>query len=205
MLPSNLEEFLKKTYQFHGHICPGQPLGYRMAMAGLREIGILKGDEDKVMAFVEVGGCIADAIQVATGITLGHGTLKFYDYGKFAATFLNTETGNAVRVSQRKEAKDDALAYAKKMGWSTGKEENRSPEDEETALLLKAYSVMPEDQLFTVKKVKVNLPAEDLPGKTMHIVPCNQCGELVFKNREIIKDGKAYCRSCLQGAYYSAL
>jgi formylmethanofuran dehydrogenase subunit E len=205
MLPINLEDFLKKTLDFHGHICAGQPLGYRMAMAGLREIGVPNGEEDNVLAFVEFGGCIADAIQLATGITLGHGSLKFYDYGKFAATFLNTETGNAVRVSQRKEAKDEALAYAKGRGWSSGREGDMSSEDEETELLLKAYSAMPEDQLFTVKKVKVDLPPEDTPGKPMHIVTCNGCGELVFRNREIMRDGKPYCKSCVQGAYYSTL
>ena len=36
--------------------------------------------------------------KAVTGASLGKRTLKFLDYGKLAATFLNVETGKAVRT-----------------------------------------------------------------------------------------------------------
>ena len=199
----DLEVFLKRALEFHGHVCSGQSLGYRMVVAGLREAGIDTPEQrDNAVAFVEVGGCIADAIQIAAGITLGHGTLKFYDYGKFAATFLNPDTGEAVRVVQKKDANDEALAYAKERGWTT-KELDKISEEESAELMVRAYSEMPEDRIFTIQKVRVNLPPEEMERGYKHIAICSSCGEMVFRRREIVKDGKAYCRSCLQGSYYS--
>ncbi|HEU4391529.1 MAG TPA: formylmethanofuran dehydrogenase subunit E family protein, partial [Blastocatellia bacterium] len=97
----SLDELLKRAEQSHGHMCAGQVLGVRLAMLGCRLIGI---DEPrgrpgkKLLVFVEIDRCAADAIQTVTGCRLGKRTLKYYDYGKLAATFLNTETGNAFRV-----------------------------------------------------------------------------------------------------------
>jgi formylmethanofuran dehydrogenase subunit E len=199
----DLEVFLKRALEFHGHVCSGQSLGYRMVIAGLREAGIVTPEQrDNAVAFVEVGGCIADAIQIAAGITLGHGTLKFYDYGKFAATFLNSDTSEAVRVAQLKDANDYALAFAKERGWTT-KELGEISEDERAKLMVRAYGEMPEDRIFTIRKVRVNVPREDMERGYKNLAICSSCGEMVFMHREIVKDGKAYCRSCLQGSYYS--
>lgn len=79
-----------------------------MSMLGRSEIGIIdpKGtDMGNVIIFVEMDRCATDAVQSVTGCSLGHRTLKFQDYGKMAATFLNLKTGKANRVIAREESK----------------------------------------------------------------------------------------------------
>src|SRR3990172_11708339 len=87
---------LQQSVRTHGHLCPGQVLGVRMSLLGLREIGIddPKGKDRKtIIVFVEMDRCATDAVQSITGCSLGHRTMKFMDYGKMAATFLNLKTG----------------------------------------------------------------------------------------------------------------
>src|SRR5512135_1102131 len=107
----SLEEYLALAAQSHGHMCPGQVLGVRMAMLGLRELGI--DDPAKyrrrLLTFVEIDRCATDAVSLVTGCRLGKRSLKFVDYGKVAATFVDLETHRAVRVV----ARDDSRAKAK--------------------------------------------------------------------------------------------
>src|SRR5512139_49561 len=104
----DFECLLQESAGIHGHLCPGQVLGVRMAIFGLSYIGIEdpKGrDRKKLIVFVEMDRCAADAIQSVTGCSLGHRTLKFLDYGKMAATFSNLSTGKSVRVAAREDAR----------------------------------------------------------------------------------------------------
>src|SRR5262245_14375140 len=106
-----LEELLKQAEQSHGHMCAGQVLGVRMAMLGCREIGVEdpRGtDKKSLIAFVEIDRCAADAVNTVTGCRLGKRTLKFYDFGKLAATFLNVKTGEAVRVVALESSREAA-------------------------------------------------------------------------------------------------
>jgi formylmethanofuran dehydrogenase subunit E len=115
---SGFRSLLEKAASFHGHMCGGQPLGVRMAMAGLRELGMTKRSKrHDLIVYVEVGRCIADAIQVVTGCTVGHGRLKLVDYGKFAATFVDISSGKAVRIVSRKDARTAAMRFAEKEKW----------------------------------------------------------------------------------------
>ena len=87
-----LEELLPKAEAAHGHMCPGQILGVRMALLGLRSLGIgdpLGADRKRLVTFVEIDRCATDAIGLVTGCRLGKRTLKFRDWGKMAATFVD--------------------------------------------------------------------------------------------------------------------
>src|SRR5512134_463242 len=102
----NFESLLNESVKIHGHLCPGQVLGVKMSMLGLREIGITdpKGkDRKSIIVFVEMDRCATDAVQSVTGCSLGHRTMKFMDYGKMAATFVNPKTKKAVRVVAKEE------------------------------------------------------------------------------------------------------
>src|SRR5262247_13063 len=97
----SLDQVLRECESLHGHMCAGQLLGARMALLGCRFLGISdpRGlDRKKLIVWVEIDRCMADAVSAATGVRLGQRSLKYMDYGKVAATFLNLETGNAVRV-----------------------------------------------------------------------------------------------------------
>ncbi len=188
----DFEKLLEESVKTHGHLCPGQVLGVRMSMLGLKSIGINDpkgGDRKKLIVYVEIDRCATDAIQSVTGCSLGKRSLKFIDFGKMAATFVNPETGKAVRILAKEDAK--------------GRAKNYFPDIEDKyKCQIEAYKVMPDDELFKWTDVKVEIPDEDMPGRPLRRVKCEKCGEHVQDNRDVTIDGKLLCKACAQGAYY---
>lgn len=189
---TDFDELLDASAKLHGHLCAGQVLGVRMSLVGLRMVGIRdpKGaDRRNIMVFVEMDRCATDAVQSVTGCSLGKRSLKFLDYGKMAATFLNLRTGKAVRVAVLEE--------------SRGKARERCPEQENAyAAQVEAYQTLPENELFRVSAVAVKVAPQDMPGRPIRRVRCESCGEHIQDMREVVKDGKALCISCAEGSYY---
>src|SRR5437762_4075426 len=93
----------------HTDICaPGQVLGVRMAMLGLKKLGLEDPqgkDRKRIVTFVEIDRCATDAVMVVTGCRLGKRALKFRDWGKMAATFIDVGTGKALRVAAKESSK----------------------------------------------------------------------------------------------------
>ena len=145
---------------------------------------------------------ISNITKVSYLCTIGHRSLKFIDYGKFAATFVDFSNDNAVRISSKKDARLSAMKFAKKQGWLKPDERIEEFTDREKELIVRAYSGMPEMDLIDIARVKVDIPKEDLPGRPTHITACESCGELIFDHRETIKEGRTLCRSCASGSYY---
>lgn len=185
------DELLATAEVMHGgHACPGQVLGVRMAMRACRELGIEEPEQDKrVIVFVEIDRCAADAIAAVTGCRLGRRTLKHVDYGKMAATFVDTQTGQAVRVVAVEGSRDKAWSYA-------------PPGLSKYDVQREAYKVMSDDELFVVQKVVVDLRPEDQPGPPVSQVICDHCGERVNDRREVHVNGQVLCRACARGGYY---
>src|SRR6202020_1894662 len=93
----------------HGHLCAGQILGVRMAMLGCKRLGIddPKGrDRKRLVTFVEIDRCATDAIGVVTGCRLGERALKFREWGKMAAPFVDLEAGRAIRISAKESSRN---------------------------------------------------------------------------------------------------
>ena len=188
----NFESLLNESVRVHGHLCAGQVLGVRMSMLGLREIGIRdpKGtDRKSLIVYVETDRCATDAVQSVTGCSLGKRSMKFMDYGKMAATYVNLKTGKAIRIVAREDSRDKAKGHFPEI-------ENKY------AAQLEAYKVLADEELFEVMEVSVKLRPEDLPGRPMRRVQCDSCGEHVQDMREVNRDGKVLCVACSQGGYY---
>jgi formylmethanofuran dehydrogenase subunit E len=188
------ETLLSESVRVHGHLCPGQVVGVRMAMLGCRLIGLeepTRRDQiKKLIVYVEMDRCTADAVAHVTGVKLGRRSLKFVDYGIMAATFLNLETGRAFRVLSTEESRDLAAVYA--------------PEIEgKGARQLEAYRRMPDSVLFRVQKVSVRMDDCDLPGPTRHKVACSRCGQIIRDRREVMDHGKPICKPCSETCYFS--
>src|SRR5512135_2075575 len=104
----SFDEYLIDAEQAHGHLCAGQVLGVRLAMLGLQKLGIEdpRGkDRKRLVTFVEIDRCATDAIGVVTGCRLGKRALKFRDWGKVAATFVDVSSGRAFRIAARESSK----------------------------------------------------------------------------------------------------
>lgn len=190
----SFESLLKSSAAAHGHLCPGQVVGVRMAMLGCRLIGLDEPTRDeqikKLIVYVEMDRCTADAVAHITGVKLGRRSLKFVDYGIMAATFLNLETGKAFRVISTEEARELASVYAPEIP-------KKYPQQ------LEAYKRMPDSVLFRVQEVRVDISEYDLPGPTRRKVTCSRCGQVVRDNREVTQDSNVLCKPCAEGAYFS--
>jgi formylmethanofuran dehydrogenase subunit E len=190
----SLEEYITLAAQNHGHMCPGQVLGIRMAMLGLKAIGIddPAKQRKRLLTFVEIDRCATDAVSLVTGCRLGKRSLKYVDYGKVAATFVDLESNRAVRVV----ARDDSREKAKEMFPHLADVHKAQVE---------AYKVMEDADLFIVRTVRVRLKPEDLPGGSRTRVTCEQCGEGISGGREKRIDGRVLCRSCAGDRYYDEM
>ncbi len=191
----SLDEYLRDAEQAHGHLCAGQVLGVRLAMLGLAKLGIEDPhgkDRKRLVTFVEIDRCATDAVAVVTGCRLGKRALKFRDWGKVAATFVDLHTGKAIRIS----AKESSKTLARQM----------HPEiaDKNQQQML-AYREISDADLFATQWVKVELPPEEFPGYKGERVVCDICGEGINFCREVRQGGRVFCRSCAGERYYKPL
>jgi len=187
----SFEELLSDAVTMHrGCACPGQVLGVRMAMLGCRLLGIDEPTQGKrLIVYVEIDRCMADAIAAVTGCRLGKRTLKHMDYGKCACTFVDTLTGRAIRISARDDSRDHVWSYV-----PFSLDRNTTQRE--------AYKIMPDDELFEVQEVTVNIPNHDMPGRPISRVLCAICGEGINDRREVKMNGSVLCRACAYGSYY---
>jgi formylmethanofuran dehydrogenase subunit E len=191
-----LDELLEECGRLHGHMCAGQLLGARMAVLGCRLVGVRDprgADRKKLIVWVEIDRCMADAVGAVTGVRLGKRSLKYLDYGKVAATFLNAETGEAVRVVALEESR--SLADARHPEIESKKERQ-----------FLAYREAADEELFKVERVEVEYGEMDAPGRPRSRVMCGRCGEGVNDGREVsVTEGSVLCRPCASGGYYRRL
>jgi formylmethanofuran dehydrogenase subunit E len=191
----SFDELLEISTRIHGHICAGQVIGVRMSMIALALLGIHDPqglDRKKLYVIVEIDRCATDAIQSVTGCSLGKRSMKWLDHGIMAATFVNLLTGKAVRITAREEARERSKEYCSEIA-------------DKYARQLEAYKIMPEDELFRVESVSLNLPPEDLPGRPLKRVQCEVCADWVQDCRDELSEGKVVCRNCARGRYYTKI
>jgi formylmethanofuran dehydrogenase subunit E len=191
----SLDEYLRAAEQAHGHLCAGQMLGVRMAMLGLEKLGIddpAGKDRKRLVTFIEIDRCATDAIGVVTGCRLGKRALKFRDWGKMAATFVDVSTGKAIRIAAKESSKQLARTMHPEL---TDKNQQQ----------MLAYREMAEDDLFTKQWVKVEMPPEEFPGYKGERIVCAECGEGINFRREIQREGRLLCRACAGERYYQVL
>jgi len=188
-----LEEYIERANVAHGHTCAGQILGIRLSLLGLKELGIddpIK-ERKRLITIVEIDRCATDAVQLVTGCRLGKRALKFKDFGKVAATFVDLKTGRAIRIVAREESKQKARELF--------------PELEKEEGQRRAYRQLSDEDLFSRQWVRVALPEEDMPGYRAPRVVCAQCGEGINFKREVQRDGRLLCRACAGERYYEPL
>lgn len=190
----SFELLLEESAATHGHLCPGQVVGVRMAMLGCRLIGLDEPSRidqiKKLIVYVEMDRCTADAVAHVTGVKLGRRSLKFADYGIMAATFVNLDSGAAYRVLSTEDARSLAAVYAPDIS-------------EKSEQQLEAYTRMPDSVLFRVQKVRVKLDRYDMPGPTRSKTICQRCGQVVRDGREILRNSQVICKPCTEESYFS--
>ena len=193
----SFDELLQMAEAAHGHLCAGQILGVRMALLGCQRLGIEEPrgrDRKRLVTFIEIDRCATDAIGVVTGCRLGKRALKFRDWGKMAATFVDLADGRALRIAARDSSKEQARARHPEI-------ENKNQQQ------MLAYREMPDADLFTEEWVQVALPPKEFPGFKGERVACAQCGEGINYDRFVERSGERLCRGCAapEQRYYQPL
>ncbi len=191
------EELPEWAWEFHGHRCPFMPMGYRMGIAAMRELGIERAKDHGVFALVEIGvghpqACMADGVMAATGCTYGKLMMERLGYGK-VAMILHAPGRGTVRVYLRSEfqdelAKQEFFAYRKR-----GIEPSDIP-PEVTQRVVDRVLASAADQLFKVERLPDFAFAR--PKSSFAKAKCSRCGEYVFERYLRIVDGKPLCIPC---------
>jgi formylmethanofuran dehydrogenase subunit E len=187
-----LAEYERLAEIAHGHLCAGQILGLRMALHGVRLLGMDDpegADRKRLVTFIEIDRCATDAIPVVTGCRLGKRALKFRDFGKVAATFCDLRDERAVRLVARESSKQRAKELYPEIA-------NRNQQQ------MRAYRELADGELFEHQWVRVRIGPEDLPGYKAARVTCAECGEGISFKREVERDGRVVCRACAGERYY---
>lgn len=186
----HLPDLLAQSAVRHSHLCPRQVLGVRMGLAGATALHMTVPRADKrLLVILETDGCFADGVEVSTGCTVGHRTLRVEDYGKVAATFVEVKTGRAVRLAPCWNVRERARFYA-------------SGETRHYFAQLAGYQRMEDDELFSFQEVKLSLPVEAIVSRAGVRVHCDFCREEIINEREIHQGDLILCRWCAGRAYY---
>jgi formylmethanofuran dehydrogenase subunit E len=187
----SLDEILTACAALHRHLCPRQVLGARMGLLAGQLLRLdLPQQTKRLFTVVETDGCFTDGVAVATGCWVGRRTLRVEDFGKAAATFVDTVTGQSVRIAPAGEARALAWQYAPEASnkWEA---------------YLVGYQHMPDDQLLAWQRVELNISIETIVGRAGHPSVCQVCHEEIINQREVVRDGSILCRACAGQAYYT--
>lgn len=185
-----LSNTLAESAALHRHLCPRQVLGVQMGRCAADLLGLeLPQTAKRLLTIVETDGCFTTGLSVATNCWVGRRTLRIEDYGKVAATFVDTLNNTCVRIAPHPFARQLAPTYAP--------EANNRWE----AMLL-GYQRMTFTELFVWQSVTLVTPVELLISRAGHRVHCDHCGEEILNEREICIGDTVLCRQCAWGGYY---
>jgi len=185
-----LDEILHESSARHKHLCPRQVLGARMALYASELLGLdLPRLDKRLLVIAETDGCTMDGLIAATGCHVGGRTLRILDLGKVAATFVDTNTERAFRIVPSSASRLIAADYVpqSRNHWES---------------MLNGYQVIPNEELFKVHAVKLNVPLAEIISKPGKKAICDICGEEIINGRELVKDNVVLCRACADESYY---
>lgn len=185
-----LDAILRACAANHRRLCPRQVLGARAGMLAAQLLGLELPQADKrLLTIVETDGCFVDGISAATGCFVGRRTLRVEDFGKIAATFVDTHDGRAVRIAPQLDVRELARHFAPE-----------ARNDWEGQLL--GYQRMPDEVLLRFQWVVLHTSIAALVGQAGVRVSCDVCGEEIINRREVTGGAQVLCRACAGAAYY---
>ena len=185
-----LDELLAESAELHHHLCPRQVLGVQMGRLAAALLNLDLPQRDKrLLTIVETDGCFTSGLSVATNCWVGRRTMRVEDYGKVAATFVDTQTDQTIRIAPSPTARDRASAFAPDAS-------NRWE-----AMLL-GYQRMAPAEIFVWHRVKLTTPVAEIISRAGQRALCDRCGEEILNEREVVLGNITLCRHCAYGGYY---
>ncbi|MDK2891685.1 FmdE family protein [Methanohalophilus sp.] len=188
---------IEDAVKFHGHMCPGLAIGFRVAKLAEEHFGMRSKDEELV-AIVENKSCSVDAIQVINSCTFGKGNLIFRDYGKHVYTFFKRGNEKALRIVRKQnvfERDNNGNNLFEKIRAKTATPEEMTEFKKEREERIKMILEAPADELFKIEEIKAEPPKKAVIFQTL---TCSECGEGMMESRARIAHGKYFCLPCFE-------
>lgn len=184
--------------KFHGHVCLGTAIGYRAGEIAIKKLGSPRATDEEFLAIVENDSCSVDAIQVLTGCTMGKGNLIYKDHGKHVYTFVNRNTGDALRLSLNKglDEMDPNFDNTRNKAFSeSASAEDKAEFEKQKDKITQKIMDMPDNELFKIENVELDIPEE---ARIFRSIRCAKCGELVAEHRARVENGEMVCMPCFE-------
>ncbi|MDR0453071.1 MAG: FmdE family protein [Treponema sp.] len=166
-------ELWNRAKAFHGHECPGLAIGVKACEAAMERLGIGRASDEEALCVAENDACGVDAVQAILGCTVGKGSLIFRNTGKQVFTFVNRDTGQAVRL------------YLKA----------RRDKDTDRGVWQQYLLDAPPEEIFEFSAPQFEIPET---ARIFPSVPCDICGEYAAEHRIRLQEGKKVCMDCFR-------
>jgi formylmethanofuran dehydrogenase subunit E len=185
-----LQTLLEQSGALHRHICPRQVLGARMGLLAGKCLGLeLPRSDKRLLVLIETDGCFADGVSVATGCWLGRRTMRLFDFGKVAATFVDTRTEQTVRIAPHPQARQRARELL--------------PALPKWQAYLEGYQLLLDQELLVTQAVRLEFSLPDLISHAGARAVCQRCHEEIINGREVVLGEQVLCLGCAGETYYN--
>jgi formylmethanofuran dehydrogenase subunit E len=188
-----MEEDFKKAAEFHGHVCPGLAMGYRVAR-------YVKGhyprsEDEELVCIAENKSCSVDAVQSLLGCTAGKGNLVLVDNGKQAFTFYSRDQGKALRIYFKGDVFAGMDAMRQKMAAGNLTAADKKEMEGMRSRIMEQILTARDEDLLDVKEAEIPEPDK---ARIYPSLVCQECGERFMEIMGRTADGKVLCKGCFE-------
>ncbi|MGA9099923.1 MAG: FmdE family protein [Methanotrichaceae archaeon] len=189
----DMDEDLQKAIEFHGHMCLGLAIGYRVAKYVREHYG--KAEDEELVAIVDNNSCSVDAIQQMLSCTFGKGNLIFKDYGKQAFTFYSRGNNKALRIYFKGGIPTRMGQLQEKLSRSQLTKEEQKELEGLREQLFQYMLNAPDNDLLSIEEV--DIPAPEM-ARIYPSLKCEECGENFMEIKGRTACGEVVCKECFE-------
>ncbi|HNX40393.1 MAG TPA: FmdE family protein [Methanothrix sp.] len=186
-----MDEDFKRAAEFHGHVCPGLAMGFRVAKYVSEHYP--RSEDEELVCIAENRSCSVDAVQSLLGCTAGKGNLIVIDNGKQVFTFYSRDNNRAMRIYFQGDVfgRMDALRLKAAAGQLSAAEKREM--EGLRAQVIDAILGGRDEELLAVKEVDIPAPEK---AKIYPSLRCQQCDERFMEIKGRTAEGKVLCKDC---------
>ena len=188
-----MEEDFKKAAEFHGHVCPGLAMGYRVAR--YVKAHYPRSEDEELVCIAENKSCSVDAVQSLLGCTAGKGNLVLVDNGKQAFTFYSRDQGKALRIYFKGDVFAGMDALRQKMAAGTLTPAEKKEMEGLRSRIIEQILTGKDEDLLDVREAEI--PAPD-KARIYPSLVCQECGERFMEIMGRTAEGKVLCKGCFE-------
>ena len=188
-----MDEDFKKAAEFHGHVCPGLAMGYRVAR--YVKAHYPRSEDEELVCIAENKSCSVDAVQFLLGCTAGKGNLVLVDNGKQAFTFYSRDQGKALRIYFKGDVFAGMDAMRQKMAAGNLTAADKKEMEGMRSRIMEQILAGRDEDLLDVREAEI--PAPD-KARIYPSLVCQECGERFMEIMGRTAEGKVLCKDCFE-------